>query len=385
MADILLTIDGDASGALDAAGQVTDAMSGLTDSVASTEAPMAEAGETASLLGQVTEGLHGKMRASGAIMSDFVAVSERAGGVIGALGAAADSVVSPIERVTHAVMVGEMAFPGWGGLIAGGLQGLMEIIPAGEKAKAAMTGVEAKAADAREITEAYAKDSTMVFTKTAGEAGISRQATIETIGSLITFSQQAESSSADASGTRAQASSMASELFAAIQASDEASQSATRTATQFDLLQASQATLMSRNMATIGSLNEVAEAAQRAGESFAEYQANLGTQSVSAAPANLWQSVPGMAGGGEVYAGRAYIVGEHHSELFVPREDGRIVPDYAKVPVSAGNTYVTYEMHNHAPVFGVNSAEDLDRRMREIVREVAQNQTYARGYLQTAS
>lgn len=49
-------------------------------------------------------------------------------------------------------------------------------------------------------------------------------------------------------------------------------------------------------------------------------------------------NIPLRAGGGDVEAGRAYIVGEHRPELFVPDENGTIWPSVppTAVPVSAG-------------------------------------------------
>lgn len=54
------------------------------------------------------------------------------------------------------------------------------------------------------------------------------------------------------------------------------------------------------------------------------------------------------AGGGNVEAGRAYVVGEKRPEIFVPRSPGRIVPD-----ASWGNGSVG-DMHIHVDLTGAN-------------------------------
>jgi hypothetical protein len=58
-------------------------------------------------------------------------------------------------------------------------------------------------------------------------------------------------------------------------------------------------------------------------------------------------SLPGLAGGGDVSAGSAYIVGENHPELFVPSTSGRIVPN-------VGTSYV-YSIDARGAALGVEN------------------------------
>jgi polyhydroxyalkanoate synthesis regulator phasin len=81
-------------------------------------------------------------------------------------------------------------------------------------------------------------------------------------------------------------------------------------------------------------------------------RANSGTGYVTADQANqikkLIPELPGVnnkrAVGGPVMAGSPYLVGERGPELFVPRQNGNIIPNGA----SGGDTYVTNENHFHS-------------------------------------
>jgi hypothetical protein len=76
------------------------------------------------------------------------------------------------------------------------------------------------------------------------------------------------------------------------------------------------------------------------------------------------------AGGGEVQAGKAYVVGENRPELFVPSTSGRIEPS---VPSSGS---VVVNVNNMAPEVEVDVEErhgpdgpQLDLMIRKIVAE----------------
>lgn len=63
------------------------------------------------------------------------------------------------------------------------------------------------------------------------------------------------------------------------------------------------------------------------------------TGAFSPTPAGTW--IPMMAGGGSLGAGQSAIVGEKGPELFVPRTDGYIVPNYALPRYAEADQYGT--------------------------------------------
>lgn len=70
--------------------------------------------------------------------------------------------------------------------------------------------------------------------------------------------------------------------------------------------------------------------------------------------------LPHLAMGGPVVAGRPYIVGEQGTELFVPSENGRIVPNHE---LGAGAP----ALHFHGPVYiTATDRDDATRSMRDI-------------------
>lgn len=66
-----------------------------------------------------------------------------------------------------------------------------------------------------------------------------------------------------------------------------------------------------------------------------------------------------MAAGGDVTPGKAYIVGENHPEVFVPRAAGRIVP---KIETGPGGHSTTVNLHIH----GVTDADSFQRSSTQI-------------------
>lgn len=382
MATVTFTVDGDASGALGAAAEVASAVSQVeTSAKAGQEAMAAYEAKTASTGSSIT-GIRSKMSDAFSMTTDFLTVAAAASGASDSLASKAGEAVGAIGRIAMATA----SVPGPAGIVAGLLQTAVELIPILGIAKQEMSAVQVAAAEAKAKTELYAKDAMLVFSGVAGEAGASRAAVNTTISDLVKFAQTADDSSDASIQTRQQAASMAAQLFEAIERSDEATIHASKTATAFDLLQASQSTFLGRASATIGSLNEVAAAAERAGQSFEEYQSKLGTQEVSAAPANLWQFAPGKAAGGPVSAGHAYIVGEHHSELFVPKEDGQIVPDFTTVRAPGNtNVYITVNGVDELRKLGADyGIADLPGQVRSELRRAVQEQIVTRGLLVNA-
>jgi hypothetical protein len=72
-----------------------------------------------------------------------------------------------------------------------------------------------------------------------------------------------------------------------------------------------------------------------------------------------------LAGGGHVTPGKAYVVGEHHPEFFVPRQSGQIAPS-----LSLGSTRQTVLN------FNVNGVQDADsfRHSQGQIMAMMQNQ-----------
>lgn len=66
-----------------------------------------------------------------------------------------------------------------------------------------------------------------------------------------------------------------------------------------------------------------------------------------------------LAAGGDVTPGKAYIVGENHPEVFVPRAAGKIVP---KIETGTGGHSTTVNMHIH----GVADADSFQRSSTQI-------------------
>jgi lambda family phage tail tape measure protein len=76
-------------------------------------------------------------------------------------------------------------------------------------------------------------------------------------------------------------------------------------------------------------------------------------------PLSLLGLIPGLAGGGDVTPGRAYVVGEQHPELFMPRSAGTIVPS-----VSGGDTRVVNMGGLH--VHGVTDADSFKKNSSQV-------------------
>jgi tape measure domain-containing protein len=78
--------------------------------------------------------------------------------------------------------------------------------------------------------------------------------------------------------------------------------------------------------------------------------------------------VPGRAGGGPVSAGQPYVVGESGRELFVPRQDGMIIPNHA-VKSTGGSAPVV----NYAPTYNFQgTSQELSAFRAEAARDRAQ-------------
>ena len=103
----------------------------------------------------------------------------------------------------------------------------------------------------------------------------------------------------------------------------------------------------------------------------------INAAAATGAPAQSAPSTPTPAGaratGGDVSAGRAYVVGERGSELFVPNSDGRIIPNGGSprggnAGGGGGHTL------NFSPTITVSGGSDqasLSRRIREEIEEAA--------------
>lgn len=74
---------------------------------------------------------------------------------------------------------------------------------------------------------------------------------------------------------------------------------------------------------------------------------------------SLLRFIPGLAEGGDVSPGRAYIVGEKQPELFVPGTSGRIVPNFAASPAQH---QTTIQMHIH----GVTDPDSFRKSQAQI-------------------
>jgi hypothetical protein len=79
-------------------------------------------------------------------------------------------------------------------------------------------------------------------------------------------------------------------------------------------------------------------------------------------PLSLMGLIPGLAEGGDVSPGKAYIVGEKHPELFVPGTSGRIVPNFP-AGTKTGDT-----VHQHISINGVQNPDDFRRSQAQIGR-----------------
>jgi len=71
--------------------------------------------------------------------------------------------------------------------------------------------------------------------------------------------------------------------------------------------------------------------------------------------------IPGLADGGDVTPGHAYIVGENHPELFIPGAQGKIVPSLGQSK-NGGNTIIN-QMHIH----GVTDMDSFQASSAQIV------------------
>ncbi|TKT78426.1 tape measure protein [Aquamicrobium sp. LC103] len=70
----------------------------------------------------------------------------------------------------------------------------------------------------------------------------------------------------------------------------------------------------------------------------------------------LGSLIPGRASGGPVRAGQPYIVGERRPELFVPSQNGTIVPRVPKMPKVGGGSAAGSSSFTYAPVIDARGA-----------------------------
>jgi hypothetical protein len=113
------------------------------------------------------------------------------------------------------------------------------------------------------------------------------------------------------------------------------------------------------------------------------FQGLIGAMSGTQAPAPVSTAVPSFiaprAGGGDVWAGRPYLIGERGPELFVPGRSGTVVPNGA---IGAGNTsidartYVDARGATQDALPGIVAA--LGNHERAIAR-LLENDPYRRG------
>ncbi len=79
-----------------------------------------------------------------------------------------------------------------------------------------------------------------------------------------------------------------------------------------------------------------------------------------------------LASGGDVTPGKAYVVGEHHPEFFVPRASGHVAPTMRTA--DAPKTYVS-NVHFH----GVTDADSFRRSQAQVMQGVGFGMSAALG------
>lgn len=75
--------------------------------------------------------------------------------------------------------------------------------------------------------------------------------------------------------------------------------------------------------------------------------------------------IPGLASGGSVSGGNPYIVGEHGSELFVPQDNGTIIPNNKMSNVGGKN--VTIQI-TYAPTISTASESELEWALKPMIQ-----------------
>jgi lambda family phage tail tape measure protein len=98
--------------------------------------------------------------------------------------------------------------------------------------------------------------------------------------------------------------------------------------------------------------------------------------------ANSGGAIAGMAGGGEVSAGRPYIVGERGPEFFVPNAAGSIVPMSQS---GGGGVTVNVDMGQTVGASNPSQALDFGRKVRAAVMTVIQGEKRPGGTLHPAT
>ena len=86
-------------------------------------------------------------------------------------------------------------------------------------------------------------------------------------------------------------------------------------------------------------------------------------QSAQAANPNHTYSTPGRAVGGPVSAGQAYTVGEVGRELFVPSQNGRIIPNN-QIGTSGGGITVNL---TYAPAFSMADRNEVQSKLMPFI------------------
>ena len=301
MATLEVNVVGDASGAVAAMQETSNALTALGSSSAQAGGEVEKAFVAVERRGSGIRELRSTIGELAPVMASAAGASGELTGAVGGLGTAMITVgatANPLVATLIAV-----------GAAAAAIGPVMDALGFGaEKVAAPMT--EAQFA---------AQDLGMTFGGFGGSVGVATSSLIE----LAATNLRAASAMGDTSGSADQA---AGAIMDVIGASDQAATATAKLASQNDLLAASQDQVTSRMMAAVGSYNAVASAAEQAGMSVAAYQQIIGTQTPVPAPAELWQG-PGRARGGPVSTGQPYIVGEAGPELFVPPTSGNIVPN----------------------------------------------------------
>ena len=85
-------------------------------------------------------------------------------------------------------------------------------------------------------------------------------------------------------------------------------------------------------------------------------------------------------GGGPVFPGQSYVVGEHGPERFVPAVAGNINPHAA---VSTGDVTINVDMGSQAGGPNVQQTTDFARKVRQAVVDTIQNEKRPGGTLYT--
>lgn len=299
---------------------------------------------------------------------------------------ASDSLASSFTKLTTAGLTGFAM----GGMLGAGLgiateaAGLL-LAPTKE-----LTPVQLAQQAATEAQARAAQDASMVFGAYGSGVGVSRGSVDQFAASLLTSNGVLQGTPMAANTASEGNRALAGALLMAVGGSDRAAESFHVTGTAALYLGESQSRAAAGASAMVGSLAEVAAMAQRAGESYAEYSREIGTQPFS----NLAGSTPegsntptysGRAQGGGVSPGQIYAFQElGEREYFAPSVGGNVIPSGGMAPGDrgggGGGASITSVTINNYGVIGV---DNLDTMVLESVRR-AQTTGLLRGYVAPA-